>query len=238
VSDVESPFAFHGQTTYIWQRKPSFGAGYSGENSLTPDRAKSYSFTATLDLGLRLWQGAEFHFNPEVAQGVPFSPAWRGWPFQWRTGQDGQHQEVLSARAFIRQTWGLGGGEEKLEADFNQFARTVDKQRVVLTAGNFERARCFDQNPYGSDPRTQFMNWSFLTHGSFDYAADARGYNWGASRVHRRWLVGAFRPFPAAARIQWPGARHAHVRALRRRAGTRKRCDRWPPWPGPAAAVA
>jgi hypothetical protein len=73
VSDVESPFAFHGQTTYIWQRKPSFGAGYSGENSLTPDRAKSYSFTATLDLGLRLWQGAEFHFNPEVAQGVPFS---------------------------------------------------------------------------------------------------------------------------------------------------------------------
>ena len=73
VSDVESPFAIHGQTTYIWQRKPSFGAGYSGENSLTPDRAKSYSFTATLDLGLRLWQGAEFHFNPEVAQGVPFS---------------------------------------------------------------------------------------------------------------------------------------------------------------------
>ncbi len=70
---TESPFAFHGQATYIWQRKPAFNAAYSGPNSLSTDRAKSYSFTSTLDLGLRLWQGAEFHFNPEVAQGVPFS---------------------------------------------------------------------------------------------------------------------------------------------------------------------
>ncbi len=183
VSDVESPFAIHGQTTYIWQRKPSFGAGYSGENSLTPDRAKSYSFTATLDLGLRLWQGAEFHFNPEVAQGVPFSELHGvGGPSNGELAKTAStNPKFYRARAFIRQTWGLGGGDEKLEADFNQFARTVDKQRVVLTAGNFSVLDVFDQNPYGSDPRTQFMNWSFLTHGSFDYAADARGYNWGAS---------------------------------------------------------
>ncbi len=70
---AEDVFAFHGQATYIWQRKPSIGAAYSGEHSLGTERAKSYSFTSTLDLGLRLWQGAEFHFNPEVSQGVPFS---------------------------------------------------------------------------------------------------------------------------------------------------------------------
>ncbi len=52
---------------------------------------------------------------------------------------------------------------------------------MVLTAGNFGVIDVFDQNPYGSDPRTQFMNWSFLTHGSFDYPADSRGYNWGAA---------------------------------------------------------
>ncbi len=57
----------------------------------------------------------------------------------------------------------------------------MDQQRVVLTAGNFGVLDVFDVNPYGSDPRTQFMNWSFLTHGSFDYPADARGYNWGVS---------------------------------------------------------
>jgi hypothetical protein len=37
----------------------------------------------------------------------------------------------------------------------------------------------FDTNPYTHDARTQFMNWSLLTHGASDYAADARGYSWG-----------------------------------------------------------
>jgi hypothetical protein len=107
---------------------------------------------------------------------------------------------------------------------------------VVLTAGNFGVLDVFDQNPYGSDPRTQFMNWSFLTHGSFDYAADARGYNWGGDRVHRRWLVGAFRPFPAAARIQWP---ELDTRMFEHYGDVLELAtDRWPPWPGPAAAVA
>lgn len=183
VPDTESPFAVHGQTTYIWQRKPSFGAAYSGENSLSTGRDRSYSFTGTLDLGLRLWQGAEFHFNPEVAQGVPFSDlhGLGGLSNGEMAKTASTNPKFYRARAFIRQTWGLGGGDEKLEADFNQFARTVDKQRVVLTAGNFGVIDVFDQNPYGSDPRTQFMNWSFMTHGSFDYPADSRGYNWGAA---------------------------------------------------------
>ncbi|WP_109582130.1 carbohydrate porin [Cupriavidus plantarum] len=178
---TESPFAFHGQATYVWQRKPAFNAAYSGENSLTDARAKSYSFTSTLDLGLRLWKGAEFHFNPEVSQGVPFSNlhGLGGLSNGELAKTASTSPKFYRARAFVRQTWGFGGGEETLEEDFNQFARTVDKQRLVLTAGNFGVIDVFDQNPYGSDPRTQFMNWSFLAHGSFDYPADSRGYDWG-----------------------------------------------------------
>ncbi|MGO4152837.1 carbohydrate porin [Cupriavidus sp. YAF13] len=182
-ADAPEDYAFHGQTTYIWQRKPSFGAAYSGANSLTADRTKSYSFSTTLDLGLRLWRGAEFHFNPEVTQGVPFSE------LHGLGGlSNGELAKVSStnpvfyrARAFVRQTWGLGGGSEQVDADFNQLAGSVDKRRVVLTAGNFGVLDVFDQNEYGSDPRTQFMNWSFMAHGSFDYPADARGYNWGVA---------------------------------------------------------
>ncbi|WP_316152844.1 carbohydrate porin [Cupriavidus sp. BIC8F] len=180
---AESPFGFHGQSTYVWQRKPAFGAAYSGPNSLSTEKAKSYSFTATLDLGLRLWQGAEFHFNPEVAQGVPFSGLHGvGGLSNGELAKGASTNPVFyRARAFIRQTWGLGGGTETLEGDFNQLARTVDQRRVVLTAGNFGVLDVFDQNEFGSDPRTQFMNWSFLTHGAFDYAADSRGYTWGLS---------------------------------------------------------
>jgi len=183
--DLQEPerFAFHGQTTYIWQRKPAFDAAYSGDNSLTAERAKSYSFSGTLDLGLRLWQGAEFHFNPEVAQGVPFSELHGvGGPTNGELGKAASTSPVFyRARAFVRQTWGLGGGSEAVESDFNQLAGSQDKRRVVLTFGNYSILDIFDQNDYGSDPRTQFMNWSFLTHGSFDYAADIRGYTWGAT---------------------------------------------------------
>src|SRR2546430_12841449 len=61
------------QTTYVWQGKSPFGAPYSGPHSLSPDREKSYSFTATAALGTRACTGGEFYFNPELAQGVPLA---------------------------------------------------------------------------------------------------------------------------------------------------------------------
>lgn len=174
-------FAVHGQTTYVWQRMPTFNAAYSGDNSLGPQREKSYSWTATLDLGMRLWKGAEFHLNPEVVQGVAFSGlhGLGGLSNGELAKVSGPNPTVFRARAFLRQTWGLGGGEEPVEADFNQFGGSVDKRRIVLTAGNMPVLDIFNSVEYAHDPRTQFLNWSFLTHGSFDYPADARGYDWG-----------------------------------------------------------
>src|SRR5439155_26069267 len=61
------------QATYVWQRKSPFAAPYSGPHSLSPDREKSYSLTATAALGTRTWRGGEVYFNPEVAQGVALS---------------------------------------------------------------------------------------------------------------------------------------------------------------------
>lgn len=181
--ELDDRFGFHGQTTYVWQRKSAFGVAYSGDNSLGAARAKSYSFTATLDLGMRLWRGAEFHFNPEVAQGVAFSElhGLGGLPNGELAKTAGTSPTLYRARAVLRQTWGLGGDTEKIDADFNQFASVVDKRRVVLTAGNFAVPDVFDAVSYAQDPRTQFMNWSFMAHPSFDYPADARGYNWGVA---------------------------------------------------------
>lgn len=186
-------FAIHGQSTYVWQRKPAFNSPYSGDNSLGAERDKSYSWTATLDLGVRLWKGAEFHFNPEVVQGVAFSGlhGLGGLTNGELAKVSGPNPTVFRARAFLRQTWGLGGGEEHVDADFNQFATTVDKRRVVLTAGNVPVLDIFNAVEYAHDPRTQFLNWSFMTHGSFDYAADARGYNWGVALeyIYDDWAV-------------------------------------------------
>jgi high affinity Mn2+ porin len=54
-----------------------------------------------------------------------------------------------------------------------------DKNRFVLTVGNFSTLDVFDPNTYAKDPRTQFMNWGNWTYAAYDYAADARGFGWG-----------------------------------------------------------
>lgn len=169
------------QTTYVWQQKPGFGAAYSGPNSLSTRSEKSYSFTATAFLGARVWQDGEVYFNPEVAQGVPLSDltGLGGFTNGEIARTSGPTLKLYRARLFLRQTWNQGGGQEALESDFNQLAGLVDKRRFVLTAGNLAVTDIFDRNAYNHDPRTQFLNWSLMTQGAYDYAADARGYSWG-----------------------------------------------------------
>jgi len=169
------------QATYVWQRKSPFAAPYSGPHSLSPDREKSYSVTATAALGTRTWRGGEVYFNPEVAQGVPLSglTGLGGFTNGEIARTSGPSATFYRARLFARQTWGLGGGGEKLESDANQLAGSVDRRRLVLTAGNLSVLDIFDDNSFSHDPRTQFLNWSLMTHGAYDYAADARGYSWG-----------------------------------------------------------
>lgn len=171
------------QTTYIWQKHPKFSAAYSGPNSLSSSPEKSYSFTSTAFLGLRLARDTELYFNPELVQGVPLSglTGLGGLSNSELQKTAGPRPVLYSARLFVRQTWGLGGDREAVESDDNQLAGSRNKKRVVLTAGNFAVSDIFDTNAYAHDARTQLMNWSFLTHGAYDYAADARGYSWGAA---------------------------------------------------------
>jgi high affinity Mn2+ porin len=171
------------QATYIWQTKPSFAAAYSGPNSLSPSKEKSYSFSGTAFLGLRLVRDTEVYFNPEVVQGVAMSnlTGLGGLPNAELAKVAGGTPTFYRARLFVRQTWGLGGERESVAADDNQLAGARDKRRVVLTAGNFAVGDLFDDNDYAHDARTQFMNLSFMTHGAYDFAADSRGYTWGAA---------------------------------------------------------
>lgn len=169
------------QSTYIWQKKPSFQAAYSGPNSLGADADRSYTATITGYFGFRPWQGAELYLDPEITQGIPFSGLNGTGAFTngelTRTGTPSPH--LYKQRLFLRQTWNLGGGEEKVEAGLNQLAGSVDKNRLVLTLGNFSTLDIFDGNIYAKDPRVQFMNAGFMAPLAYDYAADARGFGYG-----------------------------------------------------------
>lgn len=186
------------QSTYVWQRHPAFPARYSGPNSLDAAREpRSYTLTATAFLGIRTWKGGELYFNPEMTMSQSLSNLHGLGALTNGENQKGGGPNPIfyRARLFVRHTWGLGGGSEQAEAAPNQLAGTVDKNRMVLTVGNIALTDIFDNNTYAHDPRTQFLNWTLMTHGAFDYASDARGYTWGGALEYYRndWVFRAGR---------------------------------------------
>lgn len=183
-------FSARFQSTFNGQRHPGFHSAYAERNSLTSEPENMYTFSATAHLGMRPWEGGEVFFNGEVVQGTPFTGNLVGMG-SFSNGEitraAGENLKYYTQRLFLRQTWNQGGGDEQLSAGLNQFARVVDRDRMVLTLGNFSTLDVFDDNAYAKDPRNQFMNWGNWTYAAYDYAADARGFGWGlALAVHRQ----------------------------------------------------
>jgi high affinity Mn2+ porin len=81
----------------------------------------------------------------------------------------------------VRQIIDLGGDAQKIDAGFNQFAGSQTADRLVVTLGKFAVTDVFDVNKYANNPRKDFMNWALINTGTFDYAADAWGYTYGAA---------------------------------------------------------
>lgn len=181
------------QATYIWQGKAGFHASYSGPNSLSTEPEPSYSMTVTAMGGLRLWRGGEIHLNIETARGLAVSGllGLGGFTNGEMARTSGPAFKVYMARLFLHQTIPLNDVSLPVEPDINQLAGTTTARRLVLTVGNLAALDIFDDNIYSHDPRTQFMNWSLMTQGAYDYAADARGYSWGAALewYHDDWVV-------------------------------------------------
>jgi len=175
-------FAFHGQFTFLDQYVPPFRSPYTGTNSLIPNQSRETA-DMTLYAGVRLWQGAEAWINPEVDQGFGLSGSVGVAGFTsgeaYKVGADFPYTRLH--RAFIRQTIDLGGDVQKVDSGLNQFSGTQTSDRLVLTVGKFGVVDIFDTNRYAHDPRTDFMNWSIVDTGTFDYAADAWGYSVGAA---------------------------------------------------------
>ena len=175
------------QSTYIWQTKPALRSPYQGEHSLIGAHEKSYSFTATTALGLRLGRQTEVYFNPEVAQGVPLSglQGLAGFSNGEMARTSGSNLSLYRARLFVRHVIPIGEDSEIVESATNQLGSRYAKQRLTLTLGNVSLLDLFDANAYAHDPRLQFMNWALMTHAAYDFAADARGYTTGFAAEYK-----------------------------------------------------
>lgn len=176
----------YGQFTYISSSKPSFPARYTNLNgsinSLLPTPERSFTGTATLYLGVRLWKGAEAYVVPEVISERPFSQL-RGLGsaiqnFELQKG-GGETPQLYHSRIFVKQTFGLGGQQIVKESGPMQLGTHYDSRRLVLVAGNFSILDFFDKNAFDIDPRQGLFSLGFLTYAAYDFASDARGYSYG-----------------------------------------------------------
>lgn len=183
-------FNIHGQTTLVSQYALPFRAPYSGQNSLAPNAGRE-TLDVDLYLGFRPWKGAEIWIDPEIDQGFGLSGTFgvAGFPSaeSYKVGSSYPYARV--PRAFLRQTIDLGGDTQKVDAGFNQFAGTQTSDRIVITVGKFSVVDIFDKNKYANDPRGDFLNWTLVNTGSFDYAADAWAFTYGSAI---EWYTGAW----------------------------------------------
>jgi high affinity Mn2+ porin len=175
--------SLHGQGTLVWQGYPAIRSPYQGANSLPGGGEARETSDVTFYAGLRLWQGAQLWVNPEIDQGFGLADTHGAAGFAsaeaYKLGAVYPYAAVR--RCFIRQTIDLGGESQKINADVNQFAGSQTENRLVLTVGKFSVVDIFDTNKYANNPKTDFLNWSLVNAGTFDYAADAWGFTYGAA---------------------------------------------------------
>lgn len=187
--DIENEsWNLYGQYTYISHWKTSFPALYTNLNgsinSLLPQPERSFTGTATFYVGLRLWEGAEGYFVPELISERPLSQL-RGLGGAIQNFEleksGGEIPEVYYSRAYVRQTIELGGKRLPQESGQLQLGTTYDSRRIVLVAGKFTILDFFDKTAFDIDPRQGLIGMAFLTNAAYDFAADARGYSFGGA---------------------------------------------------------
>jgi high affinity Mn2+ porin len=174
-------FWLSGQMNFIFQTHPPFHAPYSGQNSLNPNYEKATSRVMTLYTGARVNSSTELLVDIEEAGGAGLTT---GLGIAGAPNLDVVRNPSLSkapylARGMIHKVIALS--QDKIENQRNPLSlfEELPRRRLEIRFGKFSMPDFFDQNSVGSDTHFQFANWSVDNNGTYDYAADTRGYTVG-----------------------------------------------------------
>ena len=176
-------YNFHIQGTSTTQGHPSFSSAIpDGPESMKSHEQTATANDVTLFTGLRI--GAlELYADPEMDQGFGLSDTVGVAGYvNGESGKVGmQNPYFRLPRMFGRYVVGLGGYSQPVEDGPNQLAGSYGADNVTFTFGKFSIVDIFDNNSYAHDPQADFLNWSIIDMGAFDYAADAWGYTYGGA---------------------------------------------------------
>ena len=169
------------QGNFIRQQHAVFYAPYSGPNSFLPGKEHATSRVETLYTGFRITKRLDILTDIESAGGAGLSNALGIAGF---TNVDVVRNPSLSenpyvSRVMLHYTIPLSDDTTEVTRNPLSLASTVPVRRLELRAGKMSTVDFFDLNSVGSDSHLQFMNWSIVNNGAYDYAADTRGYTYG-----------------------------------------------------------
>jgi high affinity Mn2+ porin len=174
-------WSIHFQQTVNKQWHTEFSPPYGDSLSLQTRENAKLLVTATVFLGRRLWKNGALFFNPEVSGGSGLSGA-----SGVAGALNGETFRVAStmptlylAQLYVQQRFALTTETRDQSDDLDQLAGPAPARYLSVTAGKFSLADYFDQNAYSHNPRTQFLNWSLMSAGAWDYPANTRGYTAG-----------------------------------------------------------
>ena len=190
----DSGWCAHFQLTVIVQNHAGFNAKYSGTNSLQDTvETGATSITSTIFLGRKLWKGAALYFNPELSggRGLSYAVGVAG-ALNGETYRIGDAAPVVSvARAYLQQNIALGNDYEDQNDAANQVGGKIPSRRITISLGKFSMSDFYDKNGFSHDPRSQFMNWSLMSNGAWDYPANTKGYTYGivAELIQPAWAL-------------------------------------------------
>jgi carbohydrate-selective porin OprB len=182
-----------GQANFISQWHPAFHSPYQGANSLSPEAQDATSRVLTLYTGLRLTDTTELLCDVQETGGHGLGEALgvAGFP-----NLDVVRNPLLSKAPYVaRLMWHqiIPLSRESAPSTRTPLSlfSTLPVRRLEVRFGKLSLADFFDVNSYGSDTNFQFMNWAVDNSGTYDYAADTRGFTFGAMLEYhgRRWGV-------------------------------------------------
>ena len=186
-------FNVHAEFTGIWQGYPAFRSPYellpSGGGRSLPGGGQGRETTEVgLYIGTQLWKGAEFWVEPEIDQGfgVANTTGLAGYASAgaFKLGLEEPYARIN--HFFFQQTIDLGGKAETIAPGLWNFAQTTTEDRLVLTVGKYSAPEIFGRNTY-YNPRTDFINWSYLINLPYDFGGDAWTTGMGGAA---EWYVG------------------------------------------------
>jgi len=175
-----------GQANIIFQSHGPFHSPYEGQHSLLSRGEYKTSLVGTLYMGAELARNPVRHleaiYDEESAGGRGISKAFGLAGF---TNLDVVRNPSLGpipymARVQLHQTIGFTSKTVASGRGPFSLATEAPERRLELRVGKMGLPDFFDLNSVGTDSHLQFLNWTTDNNGAWDYAADTRGYTYGA----------------------------------------------------------